>query len=281
MLLSNLDLPDIVHGMQSYHVRQRTSLINNSLLIALSYVFLVERVHVVRAPFVHRNYDWLYWACMIMVITSFLGVAINACLQPITEMQADGRCHIGVSTGVSIPILVVDICANIALTGVFVYLLRPIVKLYGLNTISGAFAGITRKEPHTQQTRNETAVQRNVRILLWKSLVGGILMMLATTANMVQLYITAGRGLALVCLTVCVLDISWDAVVIHWLTFGSVVAEKELTRSVHTPSSFRPKESQEAIMPQLREYRVDPSDEEPEVSNAITVVETPSRKNVD
>ncbi|KAF9694047.1 hypothetical protein EKO04_007857 [Ascochyta lentis] len=245
------------------------------------YVFLVERVHVVRAPFVRRSRDWLYWACMVMVIASFLGVAINAYLRPIIEMQADGRCHMGIPGGASIPFMAVDIGVDAALTGVFFYLLRPVVKLHGLNTVSGVFGKNAAKNSHTSQARKETAVQRNIRILLWKSLIGSMLIMLPTIANMVQFYITGGRELALICLALCVADVSWDAVVIHWLTFGSVEAEKELTRSAQesvrapTPISLRPKESQEAMIPQLREWRADSEDNKYEVRDTVVKATTP------
>lgn len=219
---------------------------------------------------------------MVMVVASFLGVAINAYLKPIIEMQDDGRCHMGIPGGASIPFMVVDIGVNAALTGVFFYLLRPVVKLHGLNTISGVFGKNTAKDSNASQARKETAVQRNIRILLWKSLIGSMLIMLPTIANMVQFYITGGRELALICLSLCVADVSWDAVVIHWLTFGSVEAEKELTRSAQesmrapTPGSLRPKESQEAIVPQLHEWRVDSIDEKHEARDAITpAVRTP------
>lgn len=198
---------------------------------------------------------------MVIVVVSFLGVAINAYLKPIIEMQSDGRCHMGIPGRASIPFMVVDISVNAVLTGVFFYLLRPVVKLHGLNTISGVFARHSVKHADTPQARKETAVQRNIRILLWKSLLGSMLIMLPTIANMVQFYITHGRELALICLSVCVADVSWDAVVIHWLTFGSAEAEKELTRSAQetlrapTPGSLRPKESQEAMITPLRDWR--------------------------
>lgn len=234
-----------------------------------------------RAPFVRRAHDWLYWVLMVMVLASFLGVAINAYLKPINEMQEDGRCHMGIPGAASIPFMVVDISVNAVLTGVFFYLLRPVVKLHGLNTISGAFGRNAVKHPETSQARRETAVQRNIRILLWKSLFGSMLIMLPTIANMVQFYITGGRELALVCLSLCVADVSWDAVVIHWLTFGSAEAEKELSRSAQesmrsmraaTPGSLRPKESQEAILSAPQLWRLDSPDAKTKTTDAVVPV---------
>ncbi len=99
--------------------------------------------------------------------------------------------------------------------------------------------------------------------------------MLPTIANMVQFYITHGRELALLCLSLCVADVSWDAVVIHWLTFGSAEAEKELTRSAQetlrapTPVSLRPKESQEPMITQLREWGTSSMDDDHRTRDVI------------
>lgn len=218
---------------------------------------------------------------MVIVVASFLGVAINAYLKPVIEMRDDGRCHMGIPGKASIPFMVVDISVNVALTGVFFYLLRPVVKLHGLNTISGVFGKTTVKDLGTSQAKTETAVQRNIRILLWKSLFGSMLIMLPTIANMVQFYITSGRELALICLSLCVADVSWDAVVIHWLTFGSAEAERELARStqeslrtMHAPTSgsLRPKESQEVILSSPKPWRADSIDDKNEVKDAIIPV---------
>ncbi|KAF1926397.1 uncharacterized protein M421DRAFT_7010 [Didymella exigua CBS 183.55] len=248
------------------------------------YIFIVERIHAVRAPFVRRTRDWLYWSLMAIVVGSFFGVAINAYLKLIIKMQDDGRCHMGIPGQASIPFMVVDISVNAALTGVFFYLLRPVVNLHGLNTISGVFGKSSVKNRDMPQARKETAVQRNIRILLWKSLFGSMLITLPTIANMVQFYITGGRELALICLSLCVVDVSWDAVVIHWLTFGSAEAEKEFTRStqeslrsmrVPTPGSLRPKESQEVIMSSPMLWRINSLNEKNEACEAITPARMP------
>lgn len=284
LLLRNMDLLDPVYCMQGHNVRSMTAAKQHNVLKCCSYIFIVERIHVVRAPFVRRSRDWLYWSLMVMVVASFLGVAINAYLKPIIEMQDDGRCHMGIPGQASIPFMVVDISVNAALTAVFFYLLRPVVKLHGLNTISGVFGKNTTNDPDPPQAKKETAVQRNIRILLWKSLFGSMLIMLPTIANMVQFYITGGRELALICLSLCVADVSWDAVVIHWLTFGSAEAEKELTRSAQeslrsmrapTPGSLRPRESQEVILSPPQAWKVDSVDEKYEAREAITPAKTP------
>ena len=53
-----------------------------------SYVFLVERIHVVRAPFFNRRKDKLYLGCMAMIIITYSSVAINAYCNHVVELRA-------------------------------------------------------------------------------------------------------------------------------------------------------------------------------------------------
>lgn len=198
------------------------------------YAFLVERVHVVRAPFVRRSKDKVYMACMIPAMFMYAAISINSYFWRVTAMHdSDGRCHFGITSQASVPILTVNVLTNVFLTGIFFYLLRPVIKLHGLSTLS---AGLTRKskteKTDIQPAHNDSAVQRNIRILLWKSIIGAILIELPVIANMVQFLVTGGSELGMMCLTFCMADAFWDALVIHWLTFGSSAeAEKDLLRS--------------------------------------------------
>ncbi|KAJ4986946.1 hypothetical protein SVAN01_07624 [Stagonosporopsis vannaccii] len=200
------------------------------------YAFLVERVHVVRAPFVRRSQDKVYMACMIPAMAMYAAISLNSYFWRVTAMHdSDGRCHFGITSQASIPILTVNVLTNVFLTGVFFYLLRPVIKFHGVSTVS---AGLTRRSKSktdttvVQPARNDSAVQRNIRILLWKSIVGAILIELPVAANMIQFLVTGGKELGMMCLAFCMADAFWDALVIHWLTFGSSAeAEKDLLRS--------------------------------------------------
>lgn len=203
------------------------------------YFFLCERVHIVRAPFVPRSKDKVYLACVIPAMTLYLIISINSYFWRVTAMHdSDGRCHFGISSAASIPVLSVNVLTNVCLTGVFIYLLRPVVKLYRVPTVSAALdkntTTKTDAETPTNQppTTHESAVQKNIKTLLWKSILGAILTELPVAANMIQFLITGGRELGMMCLTFCMVDVFWDALVIHWLTFGSsAAAEKDLMRS--------------------------------------------------
>lgn len=204
------------------------------------YAFLVERVHIVRAPFVRRSKDKVYLACVVPAMTLYAAISVNSYFWRVTSMhESDGRCHFGISSEASIPVLAVNVLTNVFLTGMFFYLLRPVIELYGVPTISAALSRKSKLEAAVLRSPgNESAVQKNIKTLLWKSIVGAILIELPVAANMIQFLITGGRELGMMCLTFCMLDVFWDAMIIHWLTFGSsAAAEKDLLRCTEASSS--------------------------------------------
>jgi hypothetical protein len=150
----------------------------------------------------------VYLSCMVAVLLALVGQSINAYIHPVTEMrESDGRCHFGIPGKVSIPGLAIDLIGGIGLTGLLFYLLRPVIKVQSSELSPGVpRPNLTRDVTVTQDSRNETAVQRNIRTLLWKSVVGSILIVIPTTANMIQFVITDGQELGMVCLSICMLD---------------------------------------------------------------------------
>jgi hypothetical protein len=203
------------------------------------YAFLVERVHIVRAPFVRRSKDKIYLACVVPALMLYTAISVNSYFWRVTAMHdSDGRCHFGIRGVASIPILSVNVLTNVLLTGVFFYLLKPVIKPHGTARISAAFSRKSRIETiPAQPTGAESAVQRNIRTLLWKSIIGAILIELPMAANMIQFIVTRGEELGMLCLTFCMVDVFWDLLVIHWLTFGSsAAAEKDLLRSTEASS---------------------------------------------
>jgi hypothetical protein len=173
-------------------------------------LFLIERIHVVRAPYVQRKNDKIYLGCLAMVLLMFGPVVVNCYIQPVTYMSAaNGRCHFGIRGSASIPILAVNIFVDLVLTGVFFYLLRPDVRvpIIPTATASDAFriwsnGGVVQ----TQDDSNETAAQRTIRTLLWKSIVGSLLIEIPMMANMIQFVITKGHELGTICTIVCVVE---------------------------------------------------------------------------
>ncbi|KAF3050364.1 hypothetical protein E8E11_009084 [Didymella keratinophila] len=211
-----------------------------------SYIFLLERTRVVRAPFMPRLKDRVWLLGIFIICGGFGTIAIIGYMSPVVELSLlDGRCRIGLPPRVSFPLLYFDVAVNFLLTGVFFWLLRPVLDFHGAlkaRTWCGAWCGekITSKLKKSMKREQQaqvslegaslkSAMNKNIKTLLWKCLIGSTLVMLPTVANMTQFYIMNSRELGWVCLTICTLDVSSGVIVVNWLTIGSAEAESNLT----------------------------------------------------
>lgn len=230
-----------------------------------SYIFLLERARVVRAPFVPRLKDRVWLLGMLVICGGFGAIAIVGYMSPVVELsKLDGRCRIGLPPRVSFPLLCFDVVVNFLLTGVFFWLLRPVLDFHGLLKMSTWFENrltskvkqsIHKSEVQVMSSPEgaslKSAINHNIKILLWKCLIGSALVMLPTVANMAQFYVMNSRELGWVCLTICTLDgpssslevspaninadmpaVSWGIIIVNWLTIGSAEAENNLTTLV-------------------------------------------------
>lgn len=174
-----------------------------------SYIFLVERIHVVRAPYVTRRRDWVYIGSMLFMMTASSGIVINAWLHPYTAMDPKtGRCHTGIQRKVTVPFLIIDIVMDIVLTLVFFYLLQPVLKENGNWSFSIIFSSSrTRAGMVEIEGSRDTAVQRSIRALLQKSIIGALGITIVTLVLfIVQYFFVEGKGVALVCSSICLVD---------------------------------------------------------------------------
>lgn len=74
---------------------------------------------------------------MIVVAFGFGTITVFAFIYPLTDLSTtDGKCRIGLPLKVLIPLLSLDAIINLALTGVFIYLLQPLLSFSGLPNIS-------------------------------------------------------------------------------------------------------------------------------------------------
>ncbi|KAG9195880.1 hypothetical protein G6011_01001 [Alternaria panax] len=211
------------------------------------YLFLVERAHALRAPYMSRYHDLLWLLSTIGIVSSLGAVGIVAFVLPVFWMSdTDGRCRIGVKRYTGVPLLTCDIVINIYLTLVFVYLLSPLVR--GSQSSSPSFAnrlalcigntcGRAKCKATVDLRRSNQVMAKKVETLLWKTFIGSVLVIVPTAANLTSLCILQGHELAFICLTICTFDVTWAAVVLHWLTMAGT-DEKEEARV--KPSIFQP-----------------------------------------
>lgn len=181
------------------------------------YIFLVERAHAIRAPYVRRTSDWIWLFGMFVIVTGFGSIAICAFLWPIAEMSPkDGRCRIGLPFKVTIPLLTFDVTINTALTAVFVYLMKPLLRFRGTDGTNNAGSRITKgiwrmlsnaERPHGGEMypMNQN-FHKSIEALLRRSLIGSVLVMLPTVSNLAVMYTLKGRELGWLCLTICTVD---------------------------------------------------------------------------
>ncbi|KAF2680568.1 hypothetical protein K458DRAFT_392619 [Lentithecium fluviatile CBS 122367] len=213
------------------------------------YIFLVERAHALRAPYMKRSRDWIWLTGMLTIACGFGSIAICGFVWPIADLShIDGRCRIGLPYKVTIPLLSFDVIINTLLTGIFIYLLRPLLQFGGMsnevvpaNRFTKGMRRILKssgRSNHIDFYPMNHLLFKSVETLLWKSLIGSVLVMLPTVGNLAALLPLRGRELGWLCLTICTFDVTWAVCVIHWLTIGSTeIDERALALLVPQPDS--------------------------------------------
>ena len=119
------------------------------------YLFLVERIHVVRSRRYTRLTDYWYMANIAIVILGFGSIAIFSFIFPVAEFS-DNKCRIGLPFKITLPLLVYDITINLYLTSHFLYFVRP--------GIVGDTVGNVRSIFSKQSTGRNKAPRCNVRL---------------------------------------------------------------------------------------------------------------------
>jgi hypothetical protein len=172
------------------------------------YLFLVERAHILRAPYAPRSKDLLWLLSTIAIAASLGAICITGIVSPKYELSdKDGRCRIGLQRYAAIPLLTFDIVINLYLTLVFIYLLSPLVKnspASGTSLASRVTLWISKIFGRAKQKatidlhRSNKVLVKKVENLLWKTLIGCVLVILPTGGNLAAVCILVGKELAFV-----------------------------------------------------------------------------------
>jgi len=170
------------------------------------YLFLIERIHIVRSRRYTRLTDNWYIANIAILVLGFGSIAILSFIFPVAELS-EGRCRIGLPFKVTLPLLIYDITINLYLTGHFLYFSRPgmisdILRRLAFTTKNPASRHISLNFP----TRPEDGRQDNLRKLAKRTLHGMCIMLLATTINLSILFYMSGREEEWMCFMFCTLD---------------------------------------------------------------------------
>lgn len=179
------------------------------------YLFLVERAHQLVATKLPRLRDPIYLLGIAIVIFGFGVLAVFAFIHPVTSLShIDGKCRIGLPLVITIPLLSYDIIINFALTFVFVMRGARLVKIrnfrHALHCIAMALP--FRKVPGLRDPVIAC------EFFMGRSGLGASAIILPTIANLVILFALNGHENGWLCFTICTIDITWSASIIHWLT---------------------------------------------------------------
>lgn len=180
------------------------------------YLFLVERVHALRAPFVSRTRDVVWILSTVFIIIGFGAMAPLGMSKPLAKISAeDGKCRIGLPRWVTIPLLTLDMLINTGLTLTFVYLLNPVIHANNLSksgwsaaTLArriGGCCGLSRKEDIDNISGNPR-VAKSLERLLWRTFAGSCAVMIPTIGNLGSVLFFVGDERGFVCLILCTFD---------------------------------------------------------------------------
>ncbi|KAF1944610.1 hypothetical protein EJ02DRAFT_83860 [Clathrospora elynae] len=205
------------------------------------YLFLLERVHIARAPFVDRRRDWIYIIGVLLTVGGFVGIVAWELVNPMASMSPSGECRIGIEAGAAVAVMVLDTVINLVLTVIFVWQLRPVMKWvtpaipgYG-NDATGTkrrisiqgFLGWTQDAPKLLRTSSRPGL----RVMLIRNIFGSSTLLVATMINnglFLKCYF-ARMGHA--CLLMCLSDVVLGMLVTQWLTMRSVEEDNTLIRN--------------------------------------------------
>ncbi|KAF9435852.1 hypothetical protein BGZ76_005375 [Entomortierella beljakovae] len=176
------------------------------------YLFLMEKVYVVTAVGSTRRDFFLYKVNMVLMLP-YLGIFIlmikyrnSFILSPTTlaihsEKAGDrlheddfGHCIIGLKQQASLPLIIYDIILSTWLTALFI---RPLMSSTSL--LQGPTKG-------------------KLRDVARRTLIGCVMALLLSSANVFTLVFFQGIERGLICLASCTLDVTLNAMTIHWVT---------------------------------------------------------------
>jgi len=157
------------------------------------YLFLVERVRIVRGRRKPRSKDHFYLYNFFGMLLPYLAVIVLNLKFRFSHIR-DGICIIGIEKIAIIPLVVWDVVANVYLTLLF---LVPLWNAYSF--------------------KNKTNV--NLRRVALRAFVGACVTLITSIANLLTIMILNGEQ-GWICLICCNSDVLLSVLVLQWVTSG-------------------------------------------------------------
>ncbi|KAG0331023.1 hypothetical protein BG000_011281 [Podila horticola] len=167
------------------------------ILYALSkifiYLFLAERVHVVTSIGVTRWNSNLY-KLNLGLVSPYLGILALAIIYRVAVVQDNGHCKIGLKKEAAIPLIAYDIFISSWLTFLFV---RSLISSTSL-----------------LQGPSKSKLREVAR----RTMIGSATALVLSSANIATIVYYEGHQRGLLCLGLCTVDVTLNAITIHWVT---------------------------------------------------------------
>ncbi|TLD23874.1 hypothetical protein PspLS_06477 [Pyricularia sp. CBS 133598] len=181
------------------------------------YLFLVDRVHIVRDSSTPRLRSRLYLVNSFGMMGIYIIIVILNFTFRITDYDG-GMCVIGMKQPVMIPLIAFDAFVNVYLTLLF---LVPLLKLYSVK--------LTFARPMTIQLHSVSMPRTppNVRLqkLAMRTFIGSCCTLVSSVTNLTVLMVLNGE-VSWLCLMCCNSDILFSAIVIQWVTANDHAASR-------------------------------------------------------
>ncbi|TLS27631.1 hypothetical protein PpBr36_04337 [Pyricularia pennisetigena] len=185
------------------------------------YLFLVDRVHIVRDSSTPRLRSKLYLLNSFGMMGVYIVIVILNFIFRITDYDS-GMCVIGMKQPVMIPLIAFDAFVNIYLTLLF---LVPLLKLYSVK--------LTFARPMTVHTHSvsmpRTAPNIRLQRLAMRTFIGSCCTLVSSVTNLTVLMVLNGE-VSWLCLMCCNSDILFSAIVIQWVTANDHAASRKVEK---------------------------------------------------
>lgn len=86
--------------------------------------------------------------------------------------------------------------------------------------------------------RHQKSFFTSIRTMLWRNIVGSTAMLAASMTNGVLFFVWHERPSAWLCLSLCVMDMSFGTLVVHWLSYGGSTIDSHPSRSQSTSATL-------------------------------------------
>lgn len=140
-----------------------------------------------------------------MLMCPYLVIVALMIIFRVHKLNENGQCHIGLLRPAALPLILYDMFLSTWLTGLFI---RPLISSKSL--LQGPSKG-------------------RLREVARRTLVGALMALLLSSANIFTLVYFEGNERGLVCLSCCTADVTLNAITIHWVTSrGASQADENL-----------------------------------------------------